>query len=474
MNKIGKALRPLTVPIAGIRPDPENARLHPERNLDAIKASLRKFGQQKPIVVSAEGIAIAGNGVLQAAMELGWTEIAAVRSALKAKELRAYAIADNRTGELSEWDEDRLAEQLRDLAAAAIDMDSIGFNIDEIADILHQAAEPAVPEPAEEESTPISKAGQIYRLGRHRLLCGDSTTAESYQRILGRNRAQLAVTSPPYGVGKNYEEQGIEPWFATIRPVIENLCARADVVVWNIGDLYTTGGQFIEPTFSHSLTMFAAGGYKPLWVRIWRKPGFNYGLNPYHTVTNKPVQQYEYIGAFGSDEDGVAIMREDFCGTDFEWIVALAGAKYRYVRRLSARQRRAWGYAGVWEMNTVSGEWNHPAMFPLELPLRAILMHSDRDATILEPFCGSGTTILAAEQSRRKCVAIELSERFCDVARQRWAEMVHGEECDWPRLTPAADGQGRKRSGPRGGGDQAAVETVAIADCGLPRRAGTD
>jgi hypothetical protein len=222
--------------------------------------------------------------------------------------------------------------------------------------------------------------------------------------------------------------------------VVEQLCRRADVVVWNIGDLYATGGQHIEPTFAHSLGLFGQRGYRPLWIRIWLKQGMNFGVAPYHLVSNKPVQQYEYLGAFGADEEGAAISREDFCGTDFEWIVALAGAKYRYVRRLSPRQRRAWGYAGVWQMNTVAANDEHPAMFPIELPLRAILMHSDAGQTVLEPFCGAGTTILAAERTQRSCLAIELDERFCDVARRRWAQEVFGKDgkgCNWAKLTPA-------------------------------------
>lgn len=173
----------------------------------------------------------------------------------------------------------------------------------------------------------------------------------------------------------------------------------------------------------------------------------NFGVAPYHLVSTKPVQQYEYVGAFGTDEEGAAISREDFCGTDFEWIVALAGAKYRYVRRLSPRQRRDWGYAGVWQMNTVAANDEHPAMFPVELPLRAILMHSDPGDIVLEPFCGSGTTIIAAERTRRTCLAIELSEQFCDVARRRWAQEVHGDDCDWAKLTPA-EGR-RSRAGTR-------------------------
>jgi DNA modification methylase len=441
--KIAAGLAGLLVPISKLKLDPSNARRHGPADLAHKAAALQRFGQQKPVVISAAGVVIAGNGIFQAAGQLGWTHIAAVRTALKGAEVRAYAIADNRTGELSEWDEDRLAEQLRELAAAKVDLDALGFTTDELADVLHEAQADEGPPAADaaDEEPPRSRRGEVYRLGRHRLICGDATDAGTYQRLLGRRRAALAVTSPPYGVGKCYEEHGIEPWFSTVRPVIEQLCRRAEVVVWNIGDLYATGSQHIEPTFAHSLGMFAEHGFRPLWIRIWLKQGMNFGVAPYHLVSTKPVQQYEYVGAFGTDEEGAAISREDFCGTDFEWIVAMAGAKYRYVRRLSPRQRRDWGYAGVWQMNTVAANDEHPAMFPVELPLRAVLMHSDAGETVMEPFCGSGTTIIAAERTGRACMAVEISERFCDVARRRWAQEVHGEGCDWAELTPAAVGR---------------------------------
>jgi len=440
MTAICPNLRALAVPIDRIRPDRDNPRLHGDRSLHAIRASLSKFGQQKPIVVSADGVAVAGNGVLLAARQLGWSHVAAVRSNLRAAALRGYSIADNRTGELSEWDEHRLAEQLRELAAAQVDLESLGFTSDELADVLYGSQQPEdePAAPAVEAKRPYSRPGEIYRLGSHRLLCGDSRKAESYASLMGESNAAVCITSPPYGVGKSYEEKGIAPWLATVTPAIEHICRRARVVVWNIGDLYATASQYIEPTFAHSIEIFRRHGFRPLWIRIWLKQGMNFGVGPYHLVSAKPVQQYEYMGAFGTDEEGAAISREDFDGTDFEWIIALAGAKYRFIRRLSPRQRRQWGYAGIWQMNTVAANDQHPAMFPLELPLRAMLMHSDRGDLVLDPFCGAGTTIIAAERTGRTCLAIELSPRFCDVARRRWAELAGSPGCNWRKATPPA------------------------------------
>ena len=135
-----------TVPVDSLSPDPANVRRHPERNLDAIKASLRRFGQQKPIVVDAKGIIRAGNGTLEAAKALGWDSIAVVRSGLAGSEATAFAIADNRTSELAEWAGAALAEQLRSLQSEDFDLDSVGYTDDEVSALIDGLAKDMVPD----------------------------------------------------------------------------------------------------------------------------------------------------------------------------------------------------------------------------------------------------------------------------------------------------------------------------------------
>ena len=138
------------VPIDSVHLDPANVRKHPERNLAAIKASLARFGQQKPIVIDGDGIVRAGNGTLEAARALGWSTIAAVRTTLTGSEATAYAIADNRTAELAEWDETGLAEQLRALQSEEIDLSDVGYTDDELDGLIDRLAGEMVPnfEPA--------------------------------------------------------------------------------------------------------------------------------------------------------------------------------------------------------------------------------------------------------------------------------------------------------------------------------------
>ena len=227
----------------------------------------------------------------------------------------------------------------------------------------------------------------------------------------------MVVTSPPYGVGKDYETKGIEPWFETMRGVISNITKYAPIIVWNLGDLYSTGTQYIEPTSFYSHQMFGEAGYKPIWIRIWKKQGMNFGVGPYHLVTNKPVQQYEYISAF---ETTKPVDADEYNDTQYLWLSAYANHNYRFVKRLSKQERKEWGYAGIWDINTVKANKEHPAMFPVELPWRCIKMHSDEGDGVLEPFCGSGTTIIGCEQLGRKCYAVERDPRYCDVTIKRW------------------------------------------------------
>ena len=144
----------------------------------------------------------------------------------------------------------------------------------------------------------ITKTGDIWKLGVHRLMCGDSTCSADFAKLMNGNKAQMSVTSPPYGVGKDYETKGIGPWLDTMRPVIENLTKYAGIVCWNLGDLYSTGTQFIEPTSVYSVDMFRKCGFRPIWIRIWKKQGMNFGVGSYHlkrvTAKEKPVDNDKY------------------------------------------------------------------------------------------------------------------------------------------------------------------------------------
>jgi len=201
-EKVLPGLRKHLVPVDSIAPDPSNARIHPERNLDAIRGSLLAFGQQKPVVVDGRGAIVAGNGLYQAARQLGWPKIAAVRTTLRSVDRMAYALADNRTAELAEWDDEALLRQLQQLRDQT-DLAALGFDEEELARLLNPGVRDgltdpdAVPELPDEATT---QPGDLWILGDHRLLCGDAGSTEDVDRLLDGADIHLVASDPPYNV----------------------------------------------------------------------------------------------------------------------------------------------------------------------------------------------------------------------------------------------------------------------------------
>jgi DNA modification methylase len=314
-------------------------------------------------------------------------------------------------------------------------------------------------------------------------MCGDSTDAGDVALLMDGKEARLVVTSPPYGVGKSYEKAGIEPWKKTIFAVIENITKHARIIVWNIADLFATGTQFYEPTSMYSTIKMEECGFLPMYARIWKKQGGNFaGTNPYYTVTMKPVQEYEWILCYGkkdyekdykpiieymSQQAKIARLNnailKEITGAGFmfgHWFTTHQWAMmdednytkvqnyckkngikafekdYDEIRRqydnlnifgkvLSKSEESEWGQWSIWNIATVNKRTGgHPAEFPVELPWRCIKMHSRDGDIVLEPFGGSGTTLIAAEQLKRKCYMMELDPHYCDVIIARWEKLT--------------------------------------------------
>jgi len=382
---------------------------------------------------------LAGHARCKAAEQLGMTEVPCIVLPLKGSSADAYVIADNKLNELSEWDENKLAELFADLDSAGFDAELTGFDIDEIDALLSPKGcvednfdEEKAKKEVEDNGGAVTKTGDIWLLGEHRLICADSTLPETFEKLMDGQKAQLCVTSPPYGVGKEYEQKGLDPWFELMKPAVKNICKNAETVVINLGDLFSTSSQFIEPTFSYVIEMLAENGYRPLWIRIWdKKRQALSNTSPYHLATNKPVGDAEWLGAFASEtdgsDDGLVVL------DDHGYIVAAAGHNYRFVKRLSRQERKEWGYSSMWRFASVQGtaktkdrldERNHKARFPVELPWRCVKMHSDKGDIVLEPFSGSGTDIIACEQLGRRCFAVERDETYCDIAINRWEQFT--------------------------------------------------
>jgi DNA modification methylase len=409
------------VAVDTIHMDPANVRRHPERNLDAIKASLARFGQQKPIVVDADGIVRAGNGTLEAARALNWGRVAIVRTPLRGSEATAYAIADNRTGDLAEWDETGLAEQLRALQSEDFDLGAVGYTdgeVDELigrlADELAGAAGIGVDEPP-----PIDRAdellakwkvepGQLWQIGWHRLLCGDSTKAEDVARLMGGEKADLCFTSPPYDQQREYEG-GIGDWQTLMRGVFGNLpMSDAGQVLVNLG-LIHRDGEWV-PYWDGWIEWMREQGWRRFAWYVWDQM---HGLRgdwsgrcaPSHEFVfhfNKQARKPEkWIESIHAGERGGALRSADGSigevTTDEIQPFKLPDSVWRV-------QRQKGGIDG------------HPAPFSVPLVMFAI---NSWPGLTYEPFLGSGTTIVAAEQTGCVCYGIEIAPKYCAVILER-------------------------------------------------------
>lgn len=366
--------------------DPANVRKHGEENLAAIKASLTRFGQQKPIVVDGKGVVVAGNGTLSAAKALGWKTIKAVRTNLTGAEATAFAIADNRTAELAEWDEASLHAQL---AAIAIEDEELlaatGFDEKELAKLAAAAApevtEDEVPEPPAE---PITQPGDLWLLGKHRLLCGDSTKVGDVERLMNGATANLMVTDPPYGV--DYAGGQVN---ATKRERLKNdddtevfgKALALAVMAVPVGSWYVWhAGKYAEPVYA----AIRDCGYEVRALIVWNKLKAHYGAPSAHYCQKHEPCLYAVNGS------------ASFIGASNE--------------------------VTVWDIDQPSRNEYHPTQKPMECMARAIRNH---DAPLVyDPFLGSGTTLIAAEQLGRTCYGMEISPAYCDVIVARWEALT--------------------------------------------------
>lgn len=371
-----------TVKIDSLTFDPANVRKHDEKNLAAIKASLNRFGQQKPIVVDANGVVRAGNGTLAAAKALGWKEIRIVRSSLAGSEATAYAIADNRSAELAEWDEDALAQTL---AALQIEDDALaeatGFDLSEIEKLTapKEVEEDEVPEPPVD---PITKPGDLWILGEHRLLCGDSTKADDVARLMAGEKADLLLSDPPYGV--DYE--GITNDDAAGLPsLLQGAMVQADANMCPGACYYICHPDVHAYEFIQAIRDRGWKQARPS-VIVWVKDRFVLGRGDYHSQS-EPI-------LYGWKE----------------------GAAHHQVADRTQ--------SNVWEFDRPAAAEGHPTMKPVGLFAKATQNSTENGDLVYDPFLGSGTTLIAAEQLGRKCFGIEISPQYCDVIVKRWENLT--------------------------------------------------
>ena len=422
------------IPAARLNPAAYNPRvdLKPgDKEYEKLKRSINEFGYVEPVIWNRQtGNVVGGHQRLKVLMDLGQTEIDCVVVDLDPPLEKALNIALNKLQ--GDWNEDKLAAIMADFDAEAFDISLTGFDANEVDALLnrfysHEAEEDDFDAGAEkkkiqEAGGPVSQPGDAWQLGDPILICGDPADPAVYARLMGSERAQCAITSPPIEP-EEYARDGIAPWLERMAGIIRLMADHADIICWQTGDLAKTGSQFIEPMAVHSVSLFADQNLRPLWIRVWKMTGNVPTASALQNASNKPVPQYDFLAAFAGNET------ESYNDQEYTWVSAFASHAFQFVRRLTKDERRKWGYAGVWEISVMKRDKDSEPMIPVELPWRCLKMHSDLRASVLDPFAGLGSTLIACEQSGRRCRAIESDPMHCDLILRRW-EQFTGEKAE--------------------------------------------
>ena len=380
-------------PLEMLIPYARNARQHSDAQVAQIAASIREFGWAAPIIVDAQSNVIAGHGRLLAARKLGLAEVPVVSmDHLSDTQRRALILADNKIAENATWDEAVLGVELAALSEAGFELGLTGFSPDEwerliegdLSDEKGLTDEDAVPEVSEHA---VTKPGDIWILGDHKLLCGDATKADDFKALLGDELVDMTFTDPPYNV--NYANTAKDKMRGKNRPIMnDNLGEGFGSFLFDACDnilARTKGAVYIAMSSSELDTLqgaFRAAGGKWSTFIIWAKNTFTLGRADYQ-------RQYEPI-LYGWRD-----------GTDHYW----CGARDQ---------------GDVWHINKPQKNDLHPTMKPVELVERAVRNSSKTRDLVLDPFGGSGSTLIACEKSGRRARLIELDPKYVDVIVKRW------------------------------------------------------
>ena len=382
-------------PTSKLLPYARNARTHSDDQVAQIAASIKEFGFTNPVLIDGEGGIIAGHDRVMAARKLGLADVPCIRLGhLTDAQRRAYVIADNRLALNAGWDEQMLALEFKELGDLGFDLELTGFGLDDIDELLAELD--ATPEGATDaDETPpvqaeaITKPGDVWLLGKHRIMCGDSTDAAAVQNLLGGGMPHLMVTDPPYGVeyDANWRNEakradGTPIGASAVGKVLSD--NRADwreawalfpgevAYVWHAGSF--------SPTVAESLVTC---GFNLYSLIVWAKNNLVIGRGHYHP-------------------------KHEPC-----WYAVKKGGTGHWQ---GDRKQTT-----LWEINKPQkSETGHSTQKPIECMRIPIENNSKPGDEIYEPFSGSGTTIIAAEQTGRRCYAMELSPNYVDVAVRRW------------------------------------------------------
>lgn len=376
--------------VSELIPYVRNARTHSEAQVAQIAASIREFGFLSPILVAEDNTILAGHGRLAAALKLGLKKVPCVKeNHLTETQKRAYIIADNKLSLNAGWDNELLAVELSELEGADFNLDLLGFDEAELSSIFDadkDVSDDDFDVEKELEEPCFSKTGDMWTLGKHRVICGDATKLETFKTLLENTKVNLVVTDPPYNVNyegsagkiKNDNMENDKFYQFLFNSFVNMEQAMADDASIYVFHADTEGLNFRKA--------FQDAGFYLSGCCIWKKPSLVLGRSPYQW-------QHE---------------------------PCLYGWKKKGKHKWYAGRKET----SVWEFEKPKKNADHPTMKPIALLAYPIKNSSMTNSLVLDPFAGSGSTLIACEQTGRICYAIELDEKYCDVIVKRYIEQV--------------------------------------------------
>lgn len=412
-------------PIGEIQPYGKNAKKHPDKQVVQVANSIKEFGFNQPIVVDKDNVIIVGHGRFLAAHFLGLKEVPVLKINLDEEKAKAYRLADNKLNE-SEWDMQLVVQELKELSLPILDL--TGFDRRLVLE-LHNTDDdtPALPLKAK------SQYGDIYELGNHRVICGDATKEEDFIKLMGGGKADLVFTDPPYnvdysGTGKNTSTTIMNDKMneATFREFLIKCFRNVRANIKAGAALYVFHSPTTQKEFEDALN---ANGIQVRYQLIWNKPSAGLGAGDYRSK-HEPffyASVKETKPNFYGDRTHTTVI--NFQKSDAELI---AWAK-------KERELEKAGKTTVWTMKRDNvQDYIHPTQKPVELVMYALSNSSKVEDIVLDPFLGSGSTLIASQKTNRICYGSELDPRFVDVIVQRWVDFTgnvevkkNGEEIKW-------------------------------------------
>lgn len=455
------------LPIGKLKPHPKNARSHSPAQIDEIVRSIQAVGWTKPIIVDEKLEILAGHGAYQAAQQMGMGEVPTImRAGLTSAQKKAYRISDNKIAEKSTWDERLLADEFAELKRMGFDMSLTGFDPAEIEFILKPPIAPMAEPPAPKlERRAVSKLGDLWQLGEHRLLCADATKASSYKALLGGQLAQCVFTDPPYGIsyeaksGRFEVIQGDDLRRGQLKGLLQGAFGSAMKHIREDAGWYVWHASGTRDDFANAMREV---GLVELCLIIWEKPGATLGWGDYRQA-HEPCFYAARQGvkpSFHGDRTGSTVWRLEgaqakgqpvsigggliIVGPDGrELYLSASVPKGRKLRHLHiAKDEPVFVQPknetdDVWAVSRDYGHGKetavHPTMKPVELARRAIVNSTREGEIVLDMFAGGASTLMAAEQTKRVGCGVELDPHYVDAGVRRWQELTgkqatHAEE----------------------------------------------